>query len=320
MQSEFSQSPRLAIVIPCYNEETVLPHALCQLLDYLKILIEKRLVADNSILFCVDDGSKDDTWVIISAYHQQNPNIKALKLTRNMGHQNALLAGMLTLKDKVDCVVTIDIDLQDDIFAIESMLACFRKGFDIVYGVRTTRDKDTVFKRLTALIFYRIMKQSGADIVHNHADFRLISQRAIESLSHFEERNIFLRGIFPLLGYPSTHVYYERHQRLMGKTQYTLKKMVSLAWDGITSFSQIPLNLILIFGLVSFLMSLGMITWIIIAKLMSSTVPGWASIMVPLCFIGGIQLLSIGIIGEYIAKVYVEVKRRPRFISEMELK
>ncbi len=312
--------PKLAIVIPCYNEEAVLAYTLDHLRQYLQTLIDNHKITPDSFLYCVDDGSNDQTWSIITTQHQQFPNIKGLKLTKNVGHQNALLAGLLSIKNKIDCVISIDADLQDDVSAMEAMLDQLKAGYDIVYGVRTSRQKDSFFKRVTALTFYHIMKKSGADIVHNHADFRLLSQRVIASLNQYKERNLFLRGIFPLMGYRSTQVYYERHERLLGQSKYTLKKMIMLAWDGITSFSHIPLSLILALGVMSFFLSIVMMIWIFCAKIFtSSAVPGWASIMIPLCFMGGIQLLSIGIIGEYMAKVYLEVKRRPRFIKETEL-
>lgn len=311
--------PRLAIVIPCYNEEAVLPHTLSQLSDYLQSLIINKKITPNSFLYFVDDGSRDNTWGIIATEHREHAHIKGLKLTRNMGHQNALLAGLMGVKNKVDCAVSMDADLQDDVNAIATMLERYHEGFDVVSGVRTARDKDSVFKRLTAHVFYKIMRRSGADIIHNHADFRLINRRVMQALEKFEERNLFLRGIFPLIGLRTAHVYYERQARLLGQPKYTLSKMCSLAWDGMTSFSDIPLKLIMSLGLVSFLMSILMIIWIVCAKVMGSALPGWASIMIPLCFMGGVQLLSIGVIGEYIAKVYIEVKRRPRYIEELEL-
>lgn len=311
--------PYLAIVIPCYNESAVLPHTLKKLRDLLHELREADKIAPESFLYCIDDGSDDATWKIIADANQHHGDVKGLKLTRNVGHQNALLAGLLQVKDNVDCAISIDADLQDDVSAISTMLARFCEGHDIVYGVRQSRQKDGLFKRLTAQFFYRVMKKSGADILYNHADFRLLSQRALQTLSQFEERNLFLRGIFPLMGYPVAAVYYDRKERALGDSKYTARKMFSLAWDGITSFSHLPLRFILSLGVISFFLSLLLVVFALGAKLFATTVPGWTSLMIPLCFMGGIQLLSIGILGEYISKVYMEVKRRPRYIKEEEL-
>jgi glycosyltransferase involved in cell wall biosynthesis len=311
--------PRLAIVIPCYNEESVLPDSLFKLLALLNELISAHKISADSFLFCVDDGSHDQTWQIIFDLHAQNSLVKGLRLGRNAGHQNALLAGLLNVKDLVDCAVTIDADLQDDLNAIKTMLEHFQEGSDIVYGVRQSRETDTFFKRVTALAFYKLMKRSGSELVFNHADFRLLSRRTMTELNEFQERNIFLRGIFTLIGFKTSIVYYDRNSRLLGETKYTLCKMIALAWDGIISFSHVPLDFILMSGVISFVISILMAIWVLCAKLFSHTVIGWTSIMVPLCFIGGIQLLSIGIIGEYLAKIYLEVKRRPRYIKDTEL-
>lgn len=311
--------PRLAVIIPCYNEQSVLPDSLNKLLTLLNELISKKQIRADSFLYCVDDGSTDTTWEIILNRHNVDPYIKGLRLGKNAGHQNALLAGLLNIKDKVDCAITIDADLQDDINVIKNMLDHFKQGSDIVYGVRQSREKDTFFKRYTALAFYTLMKRSGSEIIFNHAEFRLLSHKALQQLSQFEEHNIFLRGIITLIGFKTSEVYYDRGPRLLGETKYSLRKMIRLAWDGMISFSHVPLNFILIVGIISFILSLGLMGFVIIAKIFAHTVPGWASIMVPLCFIGGIQLLSIGIIGEYLAKIYLEVKRRPRFIKDMEL-
>ncbi|MDR3478833.1 MAG: glycosyltransferase family 2 protein [Gammaproteobacteria bacterium] len=311
--------PKLAIVIPCYNESEILPLTLEKLSEYLQTLRLSHKIASDSFLYCVDDGSDDSTWHIISTWHKKHPDIKGLKLTRNVGHQNTILAGLLHVKNKVDCAITIDADLQDDITAISRMLDCFGEGNDIVYGVRQSRHQDSFLKRMTAQIFYKVMKRSGADILYNHADFRLLSNRAILTLSRFKERNLFLRGIFPLMGYPVAKVYYDRTNRTAGESKYTLRKMLALAWDGVTSFSHMPLSFILTLGTISFFLSILMVFFVLGAKFFATTVPGWTSIMIPLCFMGGIQLLSIGIIGEYISKVYTEVKRRPRFIKDEEL-
>lgn len=311
--------PRLAIVVPCYNEQSVLPHTLEELFHYLLELIDRQKIAADSFIYCVDDGSHDQTWKILSEWHQKHKQIKGLKLSRNAGHQNALLAGLMHVKNKVDCAISIDADLQDEVAAIEAMVDQFARGSDIVYGIRQSRQKDSFFKRFTAITFYKLMKTSGADLRFNHADFRLLSQRALVTLSKYKERNLFLRGIFPLMGYSVSEVHYDRKARQAGDSKYPFRKMLALAWDGITSFSHLPLSLILFFGVASFLLSLVLVFFALISKITSHVVPGWTSIMIPLCFMGGVQLLSIGIIGEYIAKIYFEVKRRPRYIKDMEL-
>lgn len=311
--------PRLAIVIPCYNEQAVLPQTFNQLLHVLTDLIEKNKISADSFLYCVDDGSKDDTWAIISREHHNYSAIKGLKLSGNVGHQNALLAGLMRVKDKVDCAISIDADLQDDVSVIAAMIDDFSRGSDIVYGVRQRRNTDTFFKRVTATLFYKMMKKSGSSVIENHADFRLLSQRALIHLSQFEERNLFLRGLIPLMGFQASQVQYDRSERLLGETKYTLKKMIALAWNGVTSYTHIPLQFILIMGVVSFFFSLMLIVWVFFAKIFSQTVPGWSSIMIPQCFMGGVQLLSIGILGDYIAKIYLEVKRRPRYMEDMEI-
>ncbi len=311
--------PRLAIIIPCYNEQLILPDSLNQLLTLLHELISKKQINEQSFLYCVDDGSQDQTWQIISNKHRADAKVKGLLLSRNTGHQNALLAGLLNIQDQVDCAITIDADLQDDINVIPTMLDHFREGSDIVYGVRRSRKSDGFFKRLTALTFYKLMKHSGSEIVFNHADFRLLSRKIIEQLNHFKESNIFLRGIFSLIGFKTSQVHYDRNSRALGETKYTLRKMIALAWEGLISFSQAPLEFILISGVISFLTSIGIAGWVLCAKMFAYTTPGWASIMIPLCFIGGVQLLSIGIIGEYLAKIYLEVKGRPRYIKDTEL-
>lgn len=314
-----TRPPRLAIIVPCYNEQLILPDSLSKLLAFLSLLIEKKKIQENSFLYCVDDGSQDQTWEIILNKHRVDTRVKGLRLSRNAGHQNALLAGLLNTQNQIDCAVTIDADLQDDIHAIEEMLQHFQQGSEIVYGVRSSRKTDGFFKRLTALTFYKLMKHSGAEIVFNHADFRLLSRRTIEQLNHFKENNLFLRGIFTLIGFKTSKVYYDRSSRALGETKYTLRKMISLAWEGLTSFSQAPLEFILISGALSFFVSLGLAIWVLGAKIFAHPVSGWASIMVPVCFIGGVQLLSIGVIGEYLAKIYLEVKNRPRYIKDTEL-
>lgn len=312
-------TPRLAIIIPCYNEQAVLLDSLDKLSSLLSDLITHQKVRPDSFLYCVDDGSKDQTWSMISARHAADPRIKGLRLGRNAGHQNALLAGLTAINEQVDCAITIDADLQDDIQAIYTMLEHFQQGSDIVYGVRKSRRKDTWFKRVSAGAYYKLMSKAGSEIIYNHADFRLLSRRALEQLNQFQERNVFLRGLVTLMGCKASTVYYDRAPRLLGESKYPLSKMVKFAWDGMISFSHIPLHCILIFGVVSFVLSIGLTLFVLMAKIFSHTVPGWASIMIPLCFLGGIQLLSIGIIGEYLAKIYLEVKGRPRYIKETEL-
>lgn len=311
--------PRLAIVIPCFNEQSILTHTLEILSALIQELIQLNNISNDSFLYCVDDGSTDDTWSIIANHHSNNQVVKGLRLARNVGHQNALLAGLMSVKKKVDCVITIDADLQDDISVIKTMIEHYQNGSDIVYGIRQSRNKDSLFKRFTAFVFYKMMQYSGTSVLFNHADFRLLSARTLQQLSRFKERNLFLRGIFPLIGYQSSEVYYDRTDRIIGQSKYTLRKMIGLAWDGISSFTHVPLDFILMIGVISFLGSLLLAVWALTAKFFSQTVPGWTSIMIPLCFMGGIQLLSIGVIGEYIAKVYLEVKRRPRFIKNKEL-
>ncbi len=317
--SDLTNIPRLAIIIPCYNEQSVLPDSLNKLAALLLDLIANKHITDDSFLYCVDDGSQDQTWDIIVERHTADKHIKGLRLGTNAGHQNALLAGLLHIKDQVDCAVTIDADLQDDIQAIKVMVEHFKQGSDIVYGVRQSRNKDGFFKRMSALAFYQLMRRTGSSLIYNHADFRLLSRKTLQQLNQFQECNVFLRGIVTLIGFKTSEVYYDRRPRLYGETKYPLSKMVKLAWDGLISFSHVPLHFILILGVVSFILSLGLAVFVVIAKLFSHTVPGWASIMVPLCFIGGIQLLSTGIIGEYLAKIYLEVKRRPRYIIDTEL-
>src|SRR5579862_6099643 len=255
--------PRLAIIIPCYNEELTLPDSLNQLITLLYSLIGKKQISEESFLYCVDDGSRDNTWKIISNSHQTDNKIKGLRLSRNAGHQNALLAGLLSIQDKVECAITIDADLQDDINAIPTMLEHFKEGSDIVYGVRQSRETDGFFKRLTALTFYKLMRHSGSEIVFNHADFRLLSQKIIKELNNFKESNIFLRGIFSLMGFKTSQVFYDRNSRALGTTKYSLRKMISLAWEGLISFSQAPLDFILFSGILSFIASIGLAGWVL---------------------------------------------------------
>jgi glycosyltransferase involved in cell wall biosynthesis len=309
---------KLSIVVPCYNEEEALTETARRLTAVLDDLQGKGLVSAHSEIVFVDDGSRDATWALIEELSAKTPPIRGVKLARNYGHQNALLAGLFEAKG--DAVVSIDADLQDDTAAIETMVIAHRQGADIVYGARHRRLTDSAFKRATAEGYYKLLALLGVNIVFNHADYRLLSRRALAALAEFGESNLFLRGIIPQLGFPSTIVYYDRGERFAGESKYPLKKMLALAWQGITSFSAAPLRMITGLGMVVSFASFGMAGWAAIAHfLMDSTVPGWTSIVVPLAFLGGVQLLSVGIIGEYLAKIYMEVKRRPRFLIDKVL-
>lgn len=306
---------QLAIVAPCYNEEAVLPETAARLLSLLSRLVAGGTVSDRSLIYFVDDGSTDRTWSIINSLAQQHPQIVGVKLSRNQGHQNALLAGLFTAQG--DAIVSVDADLQDDITVIEEMLAHHRRGVDVVYGVRQKRDTDTSFKRVTAQAFYRLMATLGVESVPNHADFRLLSRRALEALRDFTEVNLFLRGIVPLIGFRSSIVYYDRAKRFAGVSKYPFKRMVALALDAVTSFSVVPLRLITFIGFSVFVAALGMAVWSVYVRLFTTAaVPGWTSTVLPMYFLGGVQLLCIGVIGEYLGKVYKEVKRRPRYMIE----
>lgn len=307
---------KLYLAIPCYNEEEVLPDSAEKLLDkYDKLMSEHKITYDSKIVF-IDDGSKDRTWEIIENLHMSNPIFQGIKLSRNRGHQNALLCGLMTLRNKADAVISIDADLQDDINTFDDMLAKYEEGCDVVYGVRSKRETDTFFKRFTAEAFYKILNRMGAKVIFNHADFRLMSRRALEAFSHYKETNIFLRGMVPLIGYKSDIVTYERSERLAGESKYPLKKMLALAWEGITSMSIQPIRIITWAGLIIFLISLAMIIYSVVRFFIGATVSGWASTLCSIWALGGLQLLAIGIIGEYIGKIYLETKRRPRFIVE----
>ena len=306
----------LYVVVPCYKEETVLPETAKRLGAKLRSLIAEGKISDRSRALFVNDGSKDRTWKIIEALHEADHLFSGVNLSRNRGHQNALLAGLTTAVKFADVTISMDADLQDDINAMDRMLDAYHAGCDVVYGVRSSRKTDTFFKRFTAEGFYKLMRGMGVDIVFNHADYRLMSRRAVEGLCEFEEVNLFLRGIVPLIGYNSTTVEYERAPRFAGESKYPLKKMLAFALDGITSFSIKPLRLILSVGLVIFLLSIVMLLWTLIRRIAGHTVSGWTSLMWSIWMIGGIQLLSLGVIGEYIGKVYGESKRRPRFIIE----
>lgn len=309
---------QIGIVVPCYNEEAVLQETSKRLLTLLERLIASGKITGNSRIYFIDDGSRDQTWDMIEALSTEHPAVHGIKLSRNRGHQNALLAGLFTAEG--DALISIDADLQDDIEVIASMVDRHLAGDDIVYGVRETRQSDTLFKRTTAEGFYKVMKLLGVDIIHNHADYRLMSRRSIEELKHFPEVNLFLRAMVPLVGYASSQVFYARAERFAGESKYPLKKMLSFAWDGITSFSIVPLRMISALGFLIFVAALVMSLWVLGTKLFTEeAIPGWASTVLPIYFIGGIQVLSIGIVGEYIGKMYLETKHRPRFIIEKSI-
>ncbi|MBQ8184812.1 MAG: glycosyltransferase family 2 protein [Lachnospiraceae bacterium] len=311
-----SKNDILYLVIPCYNEEEVLHETARQLLEKMNSLFERGMISKESKIMFVNDGSRDGTWEIIEELHRSNPIYVGVKLSRNKGHQNALLAGLMTAKERADMTISMDADLQDDIGVIDQMVEKYQEGNDIVYGVRSARKKDTFFKRCTAQGFYKVMKFLGVDIVYNHADCRLMSKRALEGLSEFQEVNLFLRGIVPLIGYKSAIVTYERNERFAGESKYPLKKMLAFATDGITSFSIKPIRLITISGFVIFLISLCMLIYSIWVHFFGDTVWGWTSTIVSIWAIGGLQLLAIGIVGEYIGKIYMETKARPKYIIE----
>ena len=307
-------SAKLFVVIPCYNEEEVLPETSRRLKEKMASLTEGGIITPDSKVLLVDDGSRDATWSLIEKLHQENPLFEGIRLSHNRGHQNALLSGLMTAKGRCDCCISMDADLQDDINAMDRFLEKFAQGCDVVYGVRSSRAKDTFFKRFTAQSFYRLMAAMGVETVYNHADYRLMSNRALEALGQYPEVNLFLRGLVPLAGFQSDTVAYERGERFAGESKYPLKKMLAFAIDGITSFSVKPLRLITGCGILVFLISLGILLYALIAWILGKTVAGWTSVMGSLWLLGGIQLLSLGIIGEYVGKVYSEAKRRPRFI------
>lgn len=310
----------LYLVIPCYNEEEVLPETSKRLLEKYESLISAGEISLQSKICFVNDGSKDRTWEIIEKLHEENPVFCGIKLSRNKGHQNALMAGLMTVKDECDAAISLDADLQDDINAIDEMVKKYKEGYEVVYGVRSSRKKDTAFKRATAQGFYKVMKSMGVEIIYNHADYRLMSRNALEGLAEFEEVNLFLRGIVPLVGYKSTTVEYERGERFAGESKYPLKKMLSFAFEGITSMSVKPIRMICALGVFVFLVSIGLLIYSLVRHFMGQTVAGWTSIVVSIWALGGLQLLAIGVIGEYIGKVYLETKKRPRYIIEKYLK
>lgn len=309
----------LYVVVPCYKEEAVLPETSRRLREKMRALMAQGKISPQSRVLFVNDGSKDRTWEIIAQLHEEDKLFSGVNLSRNRGHQNALLAGLTVAVQRADLMISMDADLQDDINAMDAMIDAYHKGYDVVYGVRSSRRTDSFFKRFTAESFYRLMKAMGVDIVFNHADYRLMSRRAVEGLGQFKEVNIFLRGVVPQIGYPWTTVEYERAKRFAGESKYPLKKMLAFAFDGITSFSVKPMRLILFLGAVIFLLSVLMLIWALVAHLSGHVVSGWTSLMCSIWMIGGIQLLSLGVIGEYIGKIYSETKARPRFIIERVL-
>lgn len=304
----------LYAVIPCYNEQEVLHETAKRLREKFKNLIDSGEISAKSRIVFVNDGSKDATWQIIRDLHASDKIFSGINLSRNRGHQNALLAGLMTVKNLADMVISMDADLQDDINAVDEMVAQYKHGFDIVYGVRNKRETDTFFKRFTAEGFYKLIKFLGADIVENHADYRLMSRKALDGLEKFGEVNLFLRGLVPMIGFPSTNVYYERAERFAGESKYPLKKMLFFAFQGITSLTVEPIRMILTLGLAMSSISFFVILWTLYEYFFGDTVRGWASMLASLWFIGGLILLSVGIVGEYVGKIYLETKKRPRFI------
>ena len=304
----------LYIVIPCYNEEEVLPVTSGLFFEELQLMIGKEKISPKSRILFVNDGSKDRTWEIIEELAKKDPHFIGICQSRNRGHQNAVLAGLMEAKDDADITISIDCDGQDDIATMEDMVDAYYDGAEVVYGVRSNRETDTFFKRVTAQMFYKLLQHMGVETVYNHADYRLVSARVLKELAGFKEVNLFLRGMIPLVGFKSTCVYYERHERMAGSSHYPLTKMINLAIDGITSLSVKPLRLISGLGIgVSGLSFIGVL-WAVIAQLMGKTVTGWASTVCVICFMGGVQLISLGVLGEYIGKIYMEVKARPRYI------
>lgn len=308
------------LVIPCYNEEAVLPETTKRLTALMTQLQEKGTITTDSRIVLVDDGSKDRTWAMIAEYYQTQPQFfEGIHLSRNQGHQNALLAGMMTVRDRCDAIISLDADLQDDVNAIVEMIEKFTEGYDVVYGVRSARKTDSAFKRMTAEGFYKLMNMMGAEVVYNHADYRLMSRRALDGLAQFQEVNLFLRGIVPMIGYPSTTVYYERAKRFAGESKYPLKKMLSFAMQGITSLSTKPIRMITSLGALIFVVSIAMIVYCLVRYFTGHTVAGWTSTTISVWAIGGLILFALGVIGEYIGKIYLETKQRPKYLVETYL-
>ena len=313
-QDEKTKLPVLNIVVPCYNEEEVLPITSVMFENKIKELIELKKIDESSCVLFVNDGSKDTTWQIICDLAKKSPYIEGVSLSRNRGHQNALLGGLMEAKDRCDITIYIDCDGQDDINAMNEMIDKYLEGFDVVYGVRSKRETDTFFKRFTAESFYKLLNMMGAEVVFNHADYRLVSKRVLDEFANFEEVNLFLRGMFPLVGFNSTSVYYERHERMAGQSHYPLSKMLSLAFDGITSLSVQPIRYITGFGILMAVLSFIGVLYTLISKFAGRTVDGWTSTTCILCFVSGVQMISLGVLGEYIGKIYMETKHRPRYI------
>lgn len=315
-----SKCPILYLVIPCYNEEEMLPITTIELTKKMNDLIKRKSISNDSKVLYVNDGSKDNTWNIIKETNKKNKLFQGLKLSKNKGHQNALLSGLMYSKDYCDISISMDADLQDDINAIDEMVKEYKNGSEIVFGVRSSRKKDTFFKRFTAQSYYKLLSHLGVNIVYNHADYRLMSKKALESLSEYNEVNLFLRGIIPELGYKTSTVYYERNKRVAGTSKYPLKKMIKLAIDGITSFSIKPLKMITNLGFIMGFISLCILIYSLVRKLTGNTVTGWTFTVVSIWFVSAVQMVSLGIVGEYIGKIYSETKRRPRYIIEEVLK
>ncbi len=307
---------KLLLVVPCYNEQEILEKTYITLRDYLAELKSSNQISDDSKICFVNDGSRDKTWQIIDHICQKDKHVIGIKLSRNFGHQGALVAGLLHHKNQFDCYVSIDADLQDDLRAIGAMIEKYKEGAKVVYGVRNDRSSDTFFKRFTAESFYKLMQKMGVPTVYNHADFRLIDNQVLNEFSNFGETNLFIRGIIPMIGFQSDKVYYKRLEREAGESKYPLKKMLIFAWNGITSFSTVPMKLVLWFGIINFFFAFALGFWVIISKIMGYTVHGWTSIVLPMTFFSGSNMIAIGLIGEYIGKIYEEVKARPRYIID----
>jgi len=307
---------RLYIVIPCYDEEAVLGETASRLSVKMAGMVEAGLIDESSRVLFVDDGSRDGTWGIIEGLHSSDPLFSGLKLAGNKGHQNALFAGLMTARERADVVISMDADLQDDVECLDEFMRLYYDGCDVVYGVRSDRGKDRAFKRLSAQGFYRLMRVLGADCVYNHADYRLMSSRALEGLASFREVNMFLRGIVPLIGFKTGVVEYTRGKRFAGETKYPFRKMLSFAWDGISSFSVRPIRFITMLGFFVFFVSLCLMVYSLVRNILGQTVPGWSTLMISIWLLGGLQLLALGVIGEYIGKMYSEVKARPKYIVE----
>lgn len=320
MKNQNQHCPVLYLVVPCYNEEEALPVTAQKLSEKMTQLMQQGKIAQDSRIVFVDDGSKDATWRCISALHAESPLFRGIKLSRNCGHQRALLAGLMTVRDECDAAISLDADLQDDIHAIDEMVAQYCDGCEIVYGVRSDRETDTAFKRSTAQTYYKMMAAMGVELVYNHADYRLMSSRVLSELSGYEEVNLFLRGIVPMLGYRTGEVRYARAPRMQGESKYPLQKMLAFAFEGVTSLSIKPIRMITALGVGIFLVSLAMLIYVLIRHFLGYTVVGWTFLAVSVWGIGGLQLLGIGIVGEYIGKMYLETKRRPRYHLEEYLK